>query len=154
MTANLNQLAGTTVLQSVAGMAIGTLVDSVFPAAGAINGASALKEAAIGLGQLMVDGLLTVAYFDYATRAGYSGAADSTRSFGFMFSMYATQPNLYRRISGLSQYLSSTFVDGVAGVSSSPAMTIAGFKDNTSPMTAQLNPTQGGGDTEDFPEEL
>jgi hypothetical protein len=153
MTANLNQLASTTALQSVAGFAIGTLVDNVFPAPGAINGASALKEAAIGLGQLIMDSLLTVAYFDYASRAGYSGA-DGTRSFSFMFTMYATQPNLYRRIAGLSQYLSSTFADGVAGVSSSPAMTISGFKDNTSPMTAQLNPTQGGGDTEDFPEEL
>jgi hypothetical protein len=154
MTTDINQLAMSTGMQMFAGLAIGTLVDSVFPPATAVDGPTALKEGALAFGQLLVDGFLSIAYFDFAVRRGYLGNVDGTKSFAFTASMLATQRNLWSRLSGLSQYTKTVFTSGVFGaLDSSKAMVIRGVQDHTSNQTVQVNAQQNNGDTEMFDEE-
>jgi hypothetical protein len=101
----INAITTQAITQWIGGSLIGTLVDSnidkLFPPTTSLM--SGVHVAA----QLVVDGILTYAWFDWATRRGYANSNDPTKGVFFIMSFMNSQPRLKNKMQQFNQYVTS-----------------------------------------------
>lgn len=150
----MNSLAVSATFYTVAGVALGRALDAIMPDDTACSDTGSLaKQGALAIGQAIANGVIAMSAVDFANRRRWGSNEKSIDMLALQTALLTSQPKFVNRLSHVGGYLVTVVRDGVAGMSTMPAVAPSGsnkpmnlgMRDNTSPMTIATNPTQGSG---------
>jgi hypothetical protein len=99
---SLNQLASNVGVEAVAGLIVGASIDSVFGNK-EVTEKNLLTVGLECVGQLMVNGLVTAATYDFLTRRNMVAGGDPSKNVAFLFGMVSAQRSLHNKIGDFVQ---------------------------------------------------
>jgi len=116
---SITEIIRQSIYQSVGGIAVGSIVDSLFPTAVAVDGSSALKTGAEVILQIGLAAFASNAITEFIE--GRVGGLDPTHKLPFYLTMIATQPQLASKLIGISNY-GKSWISEMSQIPSTPAL--------------------------------